>query len=87
MIKVICVTDCHHPSYFFENGYSISHSEEEFIDMMCKPHTENYSLFYIFIESFEEDEESYDFIESFERMTVEEIKNNFSKLYQIYLRN
>lgn len=88
LIKVIRVTDFgHEPSYYFENGFAISHSEDEFLNMMCKSHTEDYSLYKLFIEDFgtEEEEEIYDFIASFEDMTYEEIKSNFPKLYQICL--
>lgn len=88
LIKVICVTDSYHePSYYFENGSSIYHSEDEFLNMMCKPHTGDYSLYKLFIEDFgtEEEEENYNFIASFEDMTYEEIKSNFPKLYQICL--
>lgn len=88
MIKVICITDCYHePSYYFENGFAISHSQDEFLNMVCKPHTEDYWLFKLSIEDFEaeEDREIYDFIVSFDGMTYEEVENNFPKLYQICL--
>ena len=86
MIRVIAIDDGYHePSYFFENGFAILHCEDEFINMMCKPHTEDYHLYKIFIDWFEEDEEIYGFIESFERMTYEQIQKNFQKLYDIYL--
>ncbi len=87
-MKIIEITDGYHePTYYLENETEI-HERDEFLNFLCKPHSEKYKVYTIYCEDLEEISlTQYELVANYGTLKYPNNKENFKKLFSIYQKN
>lgn len=84
-INIIEIGDGYHQfAFYFEDGRMMCRDEQEFMDFLCKPHTERFIVSKIFSEELDEYSDDSVFLALFEDMNRNDRIKNFPKVLLIY---